>query len=415
MHSSLNAFLLLTLIISGLLLTFSPLQVRAAPAPVNVGIRVWNFNSSRNVPNAAVTLMNQTVTPRTGTTNQTGWVNMSSVYPGVYTLQIKLDGIVVYTNTTFNVASSKLYYPVRSTNVTDYAFILSDSLNRVVGDTQVALSANSSTIASSISFANGSAILRNIPFSKYNLTLTRQQVFISNSTVAVDSTTYGSNKHLSIPTYSFALTVKDYTGGATIQEGSVQILDWGIPSPNNQTLPLSGQIRFSSLWPGAYWVIVTSMDSAIWKSLVTLKTNTTETINAAIGYSITLRVVDVLSRPVSSLRVFLIHNGASVTSSVTDANGVASFTGLPDDVFLLNMTILGRSYTARADLNGTSFNLQVEIDSVFIIGDTPFEAAPLAASITLILTIVAVFSTYVLLRSRTPEKASETEDKKSKR
>ncbi len=411
MHHAFNAFLLLSLIIASTFVAFAPLSVAASSSPVKFGVRVWNYNTTRIVPNAEVSLKNKTTVKWLELTNGTGWANLTAPNPGSFTLQVTLQAITVYNATLLLNQTTNTFVNLTSTNIADSSIIFADSLARHVQDVKVDVKVNSSMISSTFSAANGTTVARNLPFHSYNISATREGVFITNRTFVVNATTYKRNILITIPTYSYTLTVRDYVGANIIQTGAVGIYDLGVPT-NNATNNLSPQTMFGNLWPGKYWVVVTSRNATIWRSLVTITLNTTQSVNANIGYSITLHVFDALNRPIPSVSVNLVQNGIVVASLTTDGSGIVTFSNLPETVFQLNFTLLQRSYATPANITGTPLDLSIKIDDVLILAGAPFNTAPLAASSALILTVIAVLGTALLYRRR--KGLSEASTAKSK-
>lgn len=412
MHREFNAFLLLALIGVGSLIVTLPHNVAAASSPVKFGILLWNYNSTHVVPNADVSLMNGTSVKASGSTNQTGWVNLTAPNPGAFTLQIKLQQILVF-NATKQFNQTTTFINLTGVNVADYAFILTDRLSRQVQNVQIDVKVNSSLVASAISAANGTAVARNLPFHSYNITAFREQVFVANQTLTVNSTTYNRNTLLTVPSYNYTLSVRDYKGAKIVHNGIVGVYDWEV-STNNATNPLDTQVIFRNLWPGKYWVVVTSSNATIWRSLETIKSNMTKPINANIGYTITLHVFDALNRPIPSVPVNLIQNGIIIGTARTDASGTVAFTNLPVSIFQLNVTLLGKFYVKSAVITGSSAELSFKLDDVIILGGALFNTAPLVASLALILTLIAVIGTVLLYRRRRGMATTSKEEGKEK-
>lgn len=411
MHHASNAFLLLALIIASTFIAVAPISVSASPSPVKFGVRVWNYNTTHIVSNAEVSLKNKTIIKALDFTNGTGWANLTAPNPGAFTLQVTLQAITVYNATLLLNQTTNTFVDLTSTSIADYSIIFADSLARHVQDVKADLRINSSLISSTFSAANGTTIARNLPFHSYNITATREGVFIANRTVVVNATTYKRNTLIAIPTYSYNLTVRDYLGANVIQTGTVGIYDFGVPT-NNATNSLSMQTMFANLWPGKYWVVVTSRNATIWRSLVAITSNTTQGVNAHIGYTITLHVFDALNRPIPAVSVKLVQNGIVVATLTTDGSGIVTFTNLPETIFQLNFTLLQRSYATPANITGTPVDLSIKVDDVLILAGAPFNTAPLAASSALILTVIAILGTAFLYRRR--KGLSEASTAKSK-
>lgn len=411
MHHAYNAFLLLALIIASSFVAIPPLSVSAASA-VKFGVRVWNYNTTRIVPNAEVSLQNKTSICLScfSFSNGTGWANLTAPNTGSFTLRVTLQAVTVY-NATLVVNATTTFVNLTSTNVADYSIIFADSLARPVQDVKSDLRINSSLVSPTISAANGTTIARNLPFHSYNITATREGVFIANRTIMVNATTYTRNTIITIPTYSYTLTVRDYIGANIVQTGIVGIFDWGVPT-NNATKSLSPQTMFGNLWPGKYWVVVSSRNVTVWRSLVTLTSNTTQGVNANIGFTITLHVFDALNHPIPAVPVNLMQNGIVVATLATDGSGIVTFSNLPETLFELNITLLQRSYATPANITGIPLDLSIKIDDVLILAGAPFNSAPLAASSALILTVIAVLGTALLYRRR--KGLSEATTSKSK-
>ncbi len=410
MHHEFNAFLLLALIIASSFFAVAPIGVSASSSSVKFGVRVWNYNTTRTVTQAEVSLQNKTTVKALDFSNGTGWANLTAPNPGSFTLQVTLQAITVY-NATLLLNQTTTFVNLTSTNVADISIIFADSLARHVQDVKADLRVNSSLISSTLSAANGTTVARNLPFHSYNISATRERVFITNRTVVVNATTYKRNTLVTIPIYSYMLTVRDYLGGNIIQTGIAGIYDWGVPT-NNVTNTLSSQTTFGNLWPGKYWVVVTSQNATIWRSLVTITSNTTQGVNANIGYTITLHVFDALNRPIPAVSVNLVQNGIVVATLKTDGRGIVTFTNLPETIFQLNFTLLRRSYATPANITGTPLDLNIKIDDVLILAGASFNTAPLAASSALILTVIAVLGTALLYRRR--KGLSEASTAKSK-
>lgn len=409
MHQKFNAFLLLMLAGTGFFIATLTPGVAASPSPVKFGIRLWNYNTTHVVPNADISLLNKTIVHDSGSTNQTGWVNLTAPNPGTFTLQVKLQNIMVYnasltlplTNNFLNLTG------VNRANITDYSFLLADRLFRHVQNVEIDLRVNSSLITSAVSAANGTAVVSNIPFHSYNITTSREGVFITNRTIAVNATTYNRNTVIIVPTYNYTLTVKDYMGANPVTTGTVAVYDLGVPS-NNATSPLSAQVTIWNLWLGKYVVVVASSNATIWQASLTLASNTTQVINAKIGYTITLHLFDSLNHPISSVTVNLVQNGIIIKSKPTDSNGIVTFSNLPESVFQLNFTLLQRSYATSANITGRPMDLNFKLDDVIILAGSPFNTAPLAASAAPILTVIAALGTVILYRRRRGATESST-------
>jgi hypothetical protein len=401
MHHEFNAFLLLFLICASSLIAVVPHSVNAAPPEVRFGIRVWNYNATHVVPGATVSVFNKTktVTPASGDSNQTGWSNFTGFdyVLGTYTMQIKFQNVVVYNNT-LDVNQTTIYRAV-NTNVTDHAFIFADNLSRHVEKVTVDIHLNSSIISSAISAANGTAVVKNLPFHNYNVTASREGVSVSNSTLKVNATTYGLNSFVMVHTYNYTLSVRDYMGQNIVSSGTVGIYDWEV-STNNGTKPLSAQVAFMNFWPGIYVIVVTSSNAVIWDSSVILSENTTQLVNSHVGYSVTLHVFDALNRPIPSVSVNLIQNGVVIATVATDSSGIATFSNLPESLFQLNFTVLHRAYTTSANITGASVDMSIKLDDIIILAGAPFNTAPIEASLALILTVAAILGTILLYRWR---------------
>jgi hypothetical protein len=411
MHHEFNAFLLLFLICAGSLFASLPQNVNASGAQVKFGIRVWNFNATRVVEGALVSVFNKTSTA-SGATNQTGWSNFTGFgfVLGTYTLQVKFQNIIVYKNSSF-VANQTTIYRSLNTNVTDHSFIFIDNLARKVEKVSVDLRINSSVISSAISAANGTAVAKNLPFHNYNVSISREGVFVANSTLTLNITTNSLNTLVTVHTYNYTLSVRDYIGENIASSGTVGLFDWEV-STNNVTKPLSAQDAFTNLWPGTYVVLVTSTNVVIWRSVVTLSENTTQLVNAHTGYSVTLHVFDALSRPIPSVSVSLIQNGAVIATVATDSSGIAYFSDLPQNLYQLNFTLLHRAYTTSANITGNSVDMSIKLDDIIILAGAPFNTAPIEASSALILTVAAILGTLLLYRSR--KAISRSSESKSK-
>ncbi len=409
MHHAFNAFLLLSLIIASAFVAVAPMSAFASLSPVKFGVRVWNYNTTHTFQYAEVSLQNKTTIKALDFTNGTGWANLTAPNPGSFTLQVTLHAITVY-NATLVLYQNTTFINLTSTNVADYSIMFADSLARHVPDAKADLRVNSSLISSTFSAANGTTIARNLPFHSYNITATREGVFITNRTIVVNATTYKRNTFITIPIYKYTLTVRDYVGANIIQTGTVGIYDFGVPT-NNATNNLSMQTMFGNLWPGKYWVVVTSRNATIWRSLVTITSNTTHDV-MLFGYSITLHVFDALNRPIPAVPVNLVQNGIIVATQKTDGSGIVTFTNLPETVFQLNFTLLRRSYATPANITGTPLDLNIKIDDVLILAGVPFNTAPLAGSSALILTVIAILGTAFLYRRR--KGLSEASTAKSK-
>lgn len=400
MHNEFNAFWLLFLICAGTFFAALPQNVAATTQQVKFGIHVWNYNGTHVVPGAFVSVFNATK-PATlsQVANQTGWANFTgfNYLLGNYTLQIKFQNIIVYNNT-LNVNQTTIYRTL-NTNVTDHSFIFADNLLRHVEKVSVDLKINSSVISSGVSAANGTAVVRSLPFHNYNVSVSREGVFVANKTLTVNAVTASLNTFVPVPTFNYTLSVRDYIGGNIVGSGTAGLYDWGL-STNNATKPLTAQVPFLNFWPGTYVIVVTSSNVIIWTSPLSLSENTTQLINAHIGYRVTLHVFDALYRPVTSLSVNLIQNGAVIATVATDSSGVATFTNLPETLFQLNFTLLHRTYTTSANITGTSVELSAKLDDVIILAGTPFNTSPIEASSALILTVVAILGTILLYRWR---------------
>lgn len=401
MHHEFNAFLLLLLICASSLFARLPLNVMAAPPQVEFGIRVWNYNSTHVVSGATVSVFNRTGTVGTasGDSNQTGWSNFTGFrfVLGTYTLQVKFQKVVVYNNT-LDVNQTTIYR-APNINVTDHSFIFADNLNRHVEKVTVDLHINSSIVSSAVSAANGTAVVRNLPFHNYNVSASREDVFVANSTLTVNATTYNQNTFVTVPTYNYTLSVRNYIGGNIVSSGTVGLYDWEV-SANNATKPLTSQVPFTNLWPGTYVILVTSSSVIVWRSLVALSENTTQLINAHIGYSVTLHVFDALNRPIPSVSVNLIQNGVVIATMATDSSGIATFSDLPESLFQLNFTLLHRAYSTSVNVTGTPVDMSIKLDDIIILAGAPFNTAPIEASSALILTVAAILGTILLYRWR---------------
>ncbi len=400
MHHEFNAFLLIFLILAAALYA-TPLQgVKAAGPSVTFGIRIWNYNATHVVPSAQVSIFNGTRTV-SGTANQTGWANFTATNFGLgnYTLQVKFpsQNIIIY-NGTLNVDQPTIYRALNTT-VADHTFIFVDNLSRLVEQVSADLQINSTVISSSISAANGTALLRSLPFHTYNLTLTREGVNLSKSTFTLNATTVSLNTVTTLPTYNYIFTARDYRGASILLSGTVSVYDWEV-STNNATKTLANQATFTNLWPGVYLVVVASSNVIIWRSSIALNETTTQDINADIGYTITLHVLDVLGRPISSVSVNLIQNGVAIATAATESNGIATFTNLPASTFQLRFTLLQRSYTTFANITGASIDTSIKLDDIMLIGNAPFNTAPIAASSALVLTVIAIFGTVLVYLRR---------------
>ncbi len=417
MHHKFYAFLLLALISVGAMLGLLPYGATAgAPVSVGFGVRVWNYNSTHTVSNALVAVLDKGSVRSFGLTNGTGWSNftINNLNLGNYTLQVKLQDIIVYNNT-LNVNQTTIYRNLKGPNnasVADYSFMLLDSLARPVHNALIDVRVNSTLVASTVSQTNGTAIAKDLPFHTFNVTLSREGVFVSNSTLTVNMTTYTHNTLLRLPNYRYSITARDYRGVNIVQNGVVFVYDWGVPT-NNYTNPLNGNAVFSSLWPGKYWVVIIASNSSIWKSLETISSNTTRSVNANIGYSLTLHLFDALNRPIPSVPVNLLQNGIVIGTKITDAGGIVTFDNLPESAFNLNFTLLHRFYFASVNVSGAPVDLPFKIDDVMLLAGTPFNTAPLVAGSTLILTVIAALGTVYLYRRRRGGATTSADAKKS--
>ncbi len=414
MHHEFNAFLLLFLIFAASLYVAPLHNVKAAGPEVTFGIRIWNYNATHAVPFAEISLFNKTSpSPQASfAANQTGWANFTASKFGLgnYTLQVKFpsQNIIIYNNT-LNVNQTTIYRALNTT-VADHIFVFVDNLSRLIEKVNADLQINSTTISSGISGANGTALVRNLPFHDYNVTLFREGVNVSKRSFTLNATTVSLNTVMMLPTYNYVFTARDYRGANILLSGTVALYDWEV-STNNVTKPLANQATFSNLWPGVYLVVVTSSNATVWRSAVALNETMTQEINANTGYTITFHVFDVFSRPISSVSVNLIQNGVVVAKVTTDSRGIATFTNLPESTFQLSFTLLQRTYRTLANITGTSLDTSIKLDDVIIIGNAPFNTAPIAASSALILTVIAILGTVLLyLRRKTVSNAVKSKE-----
>jgi|GEM_PF-4533193 len=335
-----------------LMLSSIALVAKADPAVYAVTFHLLNYFGDREVPSATVVLRNSTGAILQLSEANESYATLIGLREGSYILEVrwKKTSITIYNESMvvrdgYLFIGGRCYCFVDGTaqvdlylNVRDVRLLFVDPLGNLVNDVSFTAYYENEEYAGLYKAPRGKYYFRNMPFGLFMLNCSRHYVWYDNFTVYVNKDV--KNLYVVIPYYSLQFTIVD--GNGFLMEGvNVTIYD-AYDMEVVYTKYFNDEIArddVKSLVPGAYYLYVYDGERVIAEQRINLRKSTSVTVEVSSGYTLSVKLLNVLNAPLSGLRVELYSGEELIAEATTDVTGEVSFQNLEGGLYTLKVYV----------------------------------------------------------------------------
>lgn len=309
---------------------------------------VMDGDTLNPIANATVNILNQGILVATTTTDINGFYIVANLGSGLYQLNVEAAGYEVQLQATILSADSSVELDFfLSSSVGAVTGTVQDALGQPIAGALVSVYQGATLITTILTDTDGNYLLPNLSPGTYTIVITAVNYQSSTQTMTVP-------EHATVTANSILdSTPASLTGQVTDSVTLLPIVGAIVQVSNGQTVlatlltDIQGNFTVNNLSPQSDVVTVSSLNYQTTVQNVNLSAGQTYVMDVSLQYisgSVSGTVLNVANQPISNATVYLLQGSTTITSTLTDALGNYSLSGLAEGNYTVQATALGFQY-----------------------------------------------------------------------